>query len=110
DQRHPALGRHPARQRHPVPRHPRLLLRRPGAARPDRRGAGADRGAEEAQDPRRPRRGRLPAADLHQADGGPADRVLRVHRASRLARLRQGQLQGALRGHRAGAGRPRQPL
>ena len=98
------VGRHPARQRHRVPRHPRLLLRRPRAARPDRRGAGPDRGAEEAQDPGRPRRGRLPAADLHQADGGPADGVLRVHRAARLAGLRQGQLQGALRGDRARAG------
>ena len=34
----------------------------------------------------------------------PADGVLRVHRAARLARLRQGQLQGAVRGHRARAG------
>ena len=40
DQRHPAQRRHPARQRHRVPRHPGLLLRRPRAARPDRRGAG----------------------------------------------------------------------
>ena len=51
-----------------------LLLRRPGAARPDRRGAGADRGAAEARHPGRPRRGRLPAADLHQADRRPARR------------------------------------
>ena len=35
----------------------------------------------------------------------PPDRVLRDHRAARLARLRQGQLQGPLRGHRARAGR-----
>ena len=108
--RHPRLGRRAARQRRGVPRHPRLLLRGPRAARADRRGAGADRGAPEAQDPRRPRRGRLPPADLHQAARRPADGVLRAHRAARLARLRQGQLQGALRGDRARAGRPRQPL
>ena len=44
-----------------------LLLRGPGAARAHRQGAGADRGAAEARHPGRPRRGRLPAADLHQA-------------------------------------------
>ena len=42
--------------------------------------------------------------------GDRPDGVLRAHRAPRLARLRQGQLQGALRGHRARAGRPRQPV
>jgi hypothetical protein len=61
-------------------------------------------------DPGRPRRGRLPAADLHQAARRPADGVLRADRAARLARLRQGQLQGAVRGDRARAGAPRQPL
>ena len=69
-----------------------------------------DRGAADARHPGRPRRGRLPAADLHQADRRPADRVLRVHRAARLARLRQGQLQGAVRGDRARAGEARQLL
>src|SRR4029453_18071772 len=38
------------------------------------------------------------------------DGVLRADRAARLARLRQGQLQGAVRGDRARAGAPRQPL
>jgi hypothetical protein len=38
------------------------------------------------------------------------DGLLRAHRAARLARLRQGQLQGAVRGDRARAGAPRQPL
>ena len=42
--------------------------------------------------------------------GDRPDRVLRDHRAARVARLRQGQLQGALRVHRARAGAPRQPL
>ena len=89
---------------------PGLVLRRPRAARADRPRAGADRGAEAAPHPGRPRRGRLPAADLHQAGRRPADRVLRADRAARLARLRQGQLQGAVRGDRARAGSPRQPL
>ena len=44
------------------------------------------------------------------ADRRPADGVLRADRAARLARLRQGQLQGAVRGDRARAGAPRQPL
>ena len=42
--------------------------------------------------------------------GDRPDRVLRADRAARLARLRQGQLQGAVRGDRARAGAPRQPL
>ena len=63
-----------------------------------------------AQDPGRPGRGRLPAADLHQAGAGPADGLLRADRAARLARLRQGQLQGAVRGDRAGAGASREPV
>ena len=49
-------------------------------------GAGADRGAAAARHPGRPRRGRLPAADLHQADRRPADGLLRADRAARLAR------------------------
>jgi len=40
-------------------------------------------------------------ADLHEAGARPADRVLRIDRAARLARLRQGQLQGVVRGDRA---------
>ena len=63
-----------------------------------------------ARDPGRPGRGRLPAADLHQAGAGPAHGLLRADRAARLAGLRQGQLQGAVRGDRARAGPPRQPL
>ncbi len=70
----------------------------------------ADRGAQAARHPGRPRRGRLPAADLHQAARRPADGLLRADRAARLAGLRQGQLQGALRGDRARAGAPREPL
>ncbi len=71
---------------------------------------GAARRAARAEDPGRPGRGRLPAADLHQAGSGPADRVLRADRAARLPGLRQGQLQGAVRGDRARAGAPRQPV
>ena len=41
---------------------------------------------------------------------GPADALLRGDRAPRRARLRRGQLQGALRGDRARAGAPRQSL
>ena len=89
---------------------PDVVLRGPRAAGPHRRGARADRGAAVARDPGRPRRGRLPAADLHQAGRRPPDRVLRADRAARLARLRQGQLQGAVPGDRARAGAPRQPL
>ena len=58
----------------------------------------------------RPRRGGLPAPDLHQAGAGSADLLLRDHRAPRLARLRGRQLQGPVRGDRARAGAPRQPL
>ena len=75
---------------------------------------GADPGARgsaaRARDPGRPGRGRLPAADLHPAGPGPADGVLRADRAARLAGVRQGQLQGAVRGDRAGTGQARQPL
>jgi 4-hydroxyphenylpyruvate dioxygenase len=56
-----------------VPRDARQLLRR-RPRRAGRAGARADRGAAAAQDPGRPRRGRLPAADLHQAGAGPARR------------------------------------
>ena len=63
-----------------------------------------------ARHPGRPGRGRLPAADLHPAGAGPADGVLRADRAARLARVRQGQLQGTVRGDRAGAGQAREPV
>ena len=52
----------------------------------------------------RPGRGGLPPPDLHPADPGPPDVLLRDHRAPRLARLRGRQLQGALRGDRDRAG------
>ena len=75
---------------------------------------GADPGAAgraaRARHPGRPGRGRLPAADLHPAGAGPADGVLRADRAARVAGLRQGELQGAVRGDRAGAGQARQPV
>src|SRR4029077_9126748 len=79
----------------------------PWTGRPDK---GARWRAQRAWHPGRPGRGRLPAADLHQAGAGPADGVLRADRAPRLPGVRQGQLQGAVRGHRAGAGPPREPL
>ena len=47
-QRHPRHGGRDARGRRGVPGHPGLLLLRPGAARPDRHGPGADRGAADA--------------------------------------------------------------
>ena len=46
----------------------------------------------------------LSAADLQQAGAGPADAVLRDHSAEGRQELRQGELQGAVRGDRAGAG------
>ncbi len=49
---------------------------------------------------------RVPAADLHQAGRGPPDAVLRDHPAQGGRRLRQGKLQGPVRGHRS-ANRPR---
>ena len=67
------------------------------------------RRARPPRHPRRPRRGRVPAAGLHPARPGPADDVLRGHRAPRVERLRAGELQVALRGDRARAGAPRQP-
>ena len=70
----------------------------------------ATRRTARAGHPGRPGRGRLPAADLHPAGAGPADGVLRADRAARLAGVRQGQLQGAVRGDRAGAGQARQPV
>ena len=55
-------------------------------------------------------RGGLPAPALHEDRPGPADALLRGHRAPRLARLRDRELQGALRGDRARAGATREPL
>ena len=54
---------------------------------------------EELGSAHRPRRRGLSAANLQQARPGPPHRLLRDHRAPRLPRLRQRQLQGALRGH-----------
>jgi hypothetical protein len=42
-----------------------------------------------AADPRRPRRRRVPAPDLHEDGAGPADALLRGDRAPRRARLRR---------------------
>ena len=60
--------------------------------------------------PRRPRRGGLPPPALHEDRPGPPDALLRGHRAPRLARLRDRELQVALRGDRARAGATREPL
>ena len=57
-----------------------------------------------ARHPGRPRRRGLPAADLHEAGAGPPDAVLRDHPAEGREELREGQLQGAVRGDRARAG------
>ncbi len=57
--------------------------------------------AGRAGHPGRSRRRRLSAPDLHQARRGSADLVFRDHPAARCTQLRQGELQGALRGHRA---------
>ena len=84
-----------------------LLRGAPGAGRPDRRAGGRPR---LARDPGGPGPGRLSAADLHQADRRPPDRVLRDHPAQGRPQLRQGQFQGAVRGDRAGAGGTRQSV
>ena len=60
--------------------------------------------------PRRPRRGRLSAPDLHEDRPGPADALLRGDPAPRRAHVRRGQLQGTVRGDRARAGPARQSL
>ncbi len=67
-------------------------------------------GPAAAEDPRRPRRRRVPAPDLHEDGAGPADALLRGDRAPRRARLRRRELQGAVRGDRARAGAARQSL
>ena len=86
----------------------RGLLR--GRRRPRRRDRRVVGRSAAAEDPRRPRRRRLPAADLHEDRAGPADALLRGDRAPRRTRLRRRQLQGALRGDRARAGAPRQSV
>ena len=97
-----------ARERRRVPLDPRVLLRRrAGAHRRDRGGPGRP---QAARDPRGPGRRGLPAPDLHEAGRRPPDRVFRDHRATRLTRLRRGELQGPLRGDRARAGAERKPL
>ena len=65
---------------------------------------------QRAQHPGRQGLRRVPAADLHRDDHGPPDGLLRDHRAAGREGLRRGQLQGAVRGHRARPGAPRQPL
>ncbi len=91
-----------APQRRLVPACAAGVLRRPARSRRlDRRGHARPRGAGH---PRRSRRRGVHAANLHEAGGRSADVVLRDHRAARLAELRQGKLQSAVRGHRARAG------
>ena len=84
------------------------LLRR-GPRAPGRLRPAVGRAAA-AQHPGRPGPRRVPAADLHRDDHRPPDGVLRDHRAAGREGLRRGQLQGAVRGHRARPGAPRQPL
>ncbi len=100
--------RDPEGPRRALPRHPgHLLRRRRGPRGRDRRGL---RRPQAAPDPRRPRRGRLPAPDLHQDRAGPADALLRGDRAARRDDVRRGQLQGALRVDRTRTGVARKPL
>src|SRR3954452_10053703 len=110
DRRHHRDGRRDGRRGRGVPADAGLLLRGPAAAGPHRRRPRAHRGTAAARHPGRPRRGRLPVADLHQAHRRSAHGLLRADRAARLARLRQGQLQGTLRGDRARTGPARQLL
>ena len=63
-----------------------------------------------ARHPRRPRRGGVPAPDLHEDGPGPADALLRGDRAARLTGVWRRQLQGIVRGNRARAGPPGQSL
>ena len=85
----------------------RVLRGHAGPGRRDRRELGRPAAVE---DPRRPRRRRLPAPDLHEDGAGPADALLRGDRAPRRARLRRRELQGAVRGDRARTGAPGQSL
>src|SRR5262249_31380557 len=94
--------------RRDLPRHARRLLRR--GRRPRRRDRRGLRRPAAPQDPGRPRRRRVPAADLHEDRAGPADALLRGDRAPRRPRLRRRQLQGAVRGDRTRAGAAREPL
>src|SRR5207244_5683480 len=61
-------------------------------------------------DPRRPRRRRLPAPDLHEDGPGPADALLRSDRAPRSPRLRRRKLQGPVRSDRTRTGLAGEPL
>ena len=109
DARHRRHGRGAARARRRVPAHART----PTTTRSRRAFGEIERVAGRPArlgHPGRPRRRGLPAADLHQADRRPPDDLLRDHRAPRRARLRRGQLQGAVRGDRARAGPPGQPV
>ena len=58
-----------------VPGHAGLVLRRPAAAWRIGEIRVPIEELQAREDPRRPGRGRLPAADLHQAGAGPADRA-----------------------------------
>ena len=91
-----------------LPDDARHVLR--GDARPRRRDRRELGRPAAAADPRRPRRRRLPAADLHEDRTGSPDALLRGDRAARRPRLRRRQLQGPLRGDRARAGAPRKSL
>ena len=90
---------------------PGLLLRGPGAARPHRRGPGADRGAPEAAASwsTATRTATSCRSSPSPSATGPTVFFELIERHGSLG-LRQGQLQGAVRGHRARAGPPRQPL
>ena len=81
---------------------PQFVLR--NAARARRPHQGGHRRAGRAGHPRRPRRRRLHAANLHQAGRRSSDAVLRGDPATRLEELRQGQLQGSVRGDRTRTG------
>src|SRR6185436_8632961 len=96
------------RQRRRVPPRPEELLRKPAGA--DREDPRTDGGDPQAGHPGRPRRRRLSASDLHPSRPGPPDALLRNHPAQRQPRIRQGQLQGALRSDRGGAGSAGQSL
>ena len=96
------------RPRRRVPQRAALVLR--GSGRPGRGHRRGPRAARGPQRPHRPRRRRLPAADLHAPRRRPAHPLLRGDPAQGLQGLRQGQLQGAVRSHRARTGGARQPL
>jgi len=85
-----------------------VVLRRSARARRSHRGEHGRPGR--IGHPRRSRRRGVHAPDLHQTGGRPADAVFRDHRAARLEELRQGQLQGAVRGDRTRAGPPRHAI